>query len=196
MSSCPSCSAPARPDALVCEHCATALRSLASPQEEIDALEALAAAAQRISSESPGGLGTAYFSQLGLARAANQKVADFWKNAFIPSTLPGLERATLLAIGQIQTDAWKSVWHQGTKAANTAALARLDALGAALRIQAVGAGEGRARALATLEEASRAKEKLTRAKRMGILMYVGLLALLLGFFACAGFFALVVGAFA
>jgi hypothetical protein len=144
-----------------------------------------------MAAESGGGLMTAYFSQLGLARSTNQRVADFWKNAFVPSTAPGLECAVLLAMGQINSDAWKSVWHQGTKAANSAALARLETLEAALRIEASDAGEGRARAYAVLEEAAKVREKLASAKRTGILMYVGLLVFLLGFLGCAGIVTLV-----
>jgi hypothetical protein len=121
-----------------------------------------------------GGLATAYFSQLGLAKGANQKVAEFWKNAFIPATLPGLERATLLAMSQLQTDAWKAMWHPGTKAANGAALARLNALGAALRIEIASGSEGSARARAVLGEADAARERLAAAKRKGMIQYAAL----------------------
>jgi hypothetical protein len=175
MSACPVCSAPSVPDALVCEYCGTTLRSLVSAAEELEALEALSRSAQRMAAESGGGgLATAYFSQLGLAKGANQKVAEFWKNAFIPATLPGLERATLLAMSQLQTDAWKAMWHPGTKAANGAALARLNALGAALRIEVASGREGNARARAVLGEADAARERLAAAKRKGMIQYAAL----------------------
>ena len=183
MSACPVCSAPSTPDSLVCEYCGTALRSLVSAAEELEALEALARSAQRIAAAGGGdGLTTAYFSQLGLAKGTNQKVAEFWKNAFVPATLPGMERATLLAISQLQADPWKAMWHPGTKAANGAALSRLEALCAGLRIEVASGTESSTRARAVLGEADAARERITAAKRKGMIQYAalvgGMLALL------------------
>ncbi len=86
---CSGCGAPASPSAFVCTFCGTVLRTPESAEDEMDLLRRQALVAQDIAA--------------GKMRPKDPKAAryyhpsnavlDFWRNAFVPHTVPGLRLA-------------------------------------------------------------------------------------------------------
>ena len=141
MTECAVCGAPMRPSQLVCAYCGAAGRVFENVEQELEALRELSAAAQKLGAKGDD-VSTELLGRMGFGTSSRERISSFWRNAFVPRTVDGLEHAVLMAIGLLSTGAWQSTWHQPTKQANQAILDRLTALESALRIAASREPEG------------------------------------------------------
>ena len=176
MAGCGVCGAPLEAAKMVCGYCGSATRALVSVEEELEALLELSQAAQRLDARA-GISGILTRRMTGQASGA----ARFWRNAFVPRTMPGMQQAVVMSLGMLTVDAWRSMWDPAVKATNDAVVARLEALSTALRLMGVEDATAKRQSEVLRQEIDDAVDRLSSAKRMGCLLYVVALGGGLGF---------------
>ncbi len=175
MAGCGVCGAPFAADRMVCAYCGSATRTLVSVEEELEALRELSQAAQKLDVQA--GLG-GVFARRMTGQASSS--ARFWRNAFVPRTMPGMQQAVVMSMSMLTVEAWRSTWDPAVKATNDAVVARLEALSTALRVMGVADATSQRQSEVLRQEIDEALGRLSSAKQMGCILYVVVLGGLLG----------------
>jgi len=174
-STCSACGAAPSPHSLICDYCGTQVAEIASPEDELAAVEQLSAAAQKVAETRPA------FNFDGLLYANHEaskevRVATFWQNCYLPNTLPAASKLLLQIISQINTvPGTAHIDGQPIARANAIYLPRIRAILAGITMNA--SGDDMPKLMLLKEEVERAERGAAHAadmaKKKMILMWVG-----------------------
>jgi len=100
---CPSCGAGTNPAMLTCEWCGQAVVQFESLADELKAIQELARSAQKLAGKS-GSLSSMMDAMTqGAGGGGGDRLAAFWKEAYIPRTLEAQVQLFVQVTGQIET---------------------------------------------------------------------------------------------
>ena len=197
MTNCGGCGASTDPNKLICAFCGTATQDIQSAADELRALNELNKVAQSmVSTSDTGGVFGAMSKNLKdqLGQGSETRIANFWKNAFVPRTLEAQSQAivqmlTLITVPVGIQETFQSTFQNSTNKAASIYFDRAEAILTSKRIQHAGDAEAAAKIAVLENEVRKERELLKASRKKGWIIYAvfaGGALLLLGIMALVG----------